>query len=74
MVEVGMGDDHCVYGARGNREFIPVQQAQFFPALEQSAINQKFKVVELQQVFGTCDFTGSAQKFYPDLHERKKLR
>ncbi|MNI56867.1 hypothetical protein D3C73_1118940 [compost metagenome] len=62
MVQMGMRQQDCVNGCRGDRKRLPVPQAQPFVALEQPAVDQDSCSVEVHQVAGAGNGVRGAKK------------
>jgi hypothetical protein len=65
VVDVRMREHHRIDLACGERERLPVAQAQLLQALEQAAVHQHPVALVLEEVFGSGDGAGGAKEGEP---------
>lgn len=59
---MGVREDDGMHLGGANRQWMPVALAKIFQTLKQSAINKDAFASDLEQMFGTGDRTGRAEK------------
>src|SRR5262249_48155506 len=62
VIQVRVGEDHRVDGARGHRERLPVAGPKLLQALKQAAVHQNPAAGDVEEVLGAGDGAGGAQK------------
>ncbi len=62
VVNVGMGQQHCVKRVWWKRQLRPILQPQLLPALKQSAVDQHPVVTGLQKILRPSDGAGGTKK------------
>lgn len=60
MIDVGVGEDDGVERASGERCGLPVEQAQFFQALEEATVDEDLRALGLEEEAGAGYGTGPA--------------